>query len=152
MVQRLNYGGNMITIPGSCYAFGDGTKVNQDVGRFVPEVEYSVTYYQVPPGLDPTLITGLTGTRNTVPLFGLGSRQGPAGLAFYDQRPPEFWAKLTAFGSGHYTALEQVRTGVSTWQAGPRTVSAIEVNGNTTVPVTGTVYVYVRLHVASNEW
>ena len=73
MVQRLNYGGNMITIPGSCYAFGDGTKVNQDVGRFVPEVEYSVTYYQVPPGLDPTLITGLTGTVNSTPIFGLGA-------------------------------------------------------------------------------
>ena len=89
---------------------------------------------------------------SVAPGSGLGAHQGPAGLSFYDQRPPEFWAKLTAFASGHYTAVEQVRTGAGTWQTGARSVSAIEVNGNTTVPVTGTVYVYVRLHVASNEW
>lgn len=70
LTENMRFGGNMITLPGSSYHFpSDSSKVNQDVGRFVPEVELNITKQMVP-GLDVTTILSLTGKVNNAPFLG----------------------------------------------------------------------------------
>lgn len=87
------------------------------------------------------------------PGSGLVAQQGPNGVTLASTVQPEFWGHVTALVSGSsYTVVERQRTASSTWQDGARTVTAIEVNGNTSVTTDGTVYVRVRLSRTSAEW
>lgn len=72
MMKRLGFGGNFITLPGSAYTFSGGPRVNQEVGRFVAEVVYEVTMYQLPTLSDSTiaLIASLTGSVNNSQTLG----------------------------------------------------------------------------------
>lgn len=85
------------------------------------------------------------------PASSLELHQGSNGTAISRKALPQFWAKLTAYSGGLYTAVEQIRSGGS-WVNGPRTVSAVEANGNASISVGGTIRVFVRYERESNEW
>ena len=69
LTENLKFSSNFITLPGSAYKFGDGTVVTQDVGRYVPEVEWSVTSYMMPT-LDTATIMSVVGCVNSATILG----------------------------------------------------------------------------------
>ena len=83
VTSETNYGGNMITLPGSAYQFSGGTKVNQDVGRFIPEWEWRLTYYQMT-SIDGATIGSLLGKVNSATITGPNGLSCTAGTLRFD--------------------------------------------------------------------
>lgn len=67
---RLDFGGNMVTLPQDAYKFSDGTRTEESVGRLMPSIEHTITRGLID-FLPVDVIGGLIGKINSAPLWGL---------------------------------------------------------------------------------
>lgn len=64
-------GGSMVSVPGSVYAFADGTQCETGSGKFLPEQCYTITQYRQP-SVPLAKMTALSGRTNDAPFPVMG--------------------------------------------------------------------------------
>lgn len=67
---RLDFSGNMVTLPQDAYKFSDGKQTEEPVGRLIPTIEHSITRTLIQ-ALPVATIGGLIGKINSGSLWGL---------------------------------------------------------------------------------
>jgi hypothetical protein len=88
-------GGNFITLPGSAYKFpSDNLRINQDPGRFVPEVNYLLTIHMLS-SFDETLYVPYLGKVNSADFLNLSSY--PAGTVRFDRLVGNYESFISGF-------------------------------------------------------
>jgi hypothetical protein len=70
ITRTLDSGADIVTRPGSAYQFAsDGLKLKQDVGVFVPTIDFSLAFHKLP-ALNESLYISLAGRVNSIAFYG----------------------------------------------------------------------------------